>query len=240
MADPGYPLDLVEPDITDIVTEDDEPVDNFASEKQQRLLTEPLYTSWSGPPPDPEPRPFVAAANVGVFVAVKDPPLVPDALLSIDVEVHPDFWEKRHRSYFIWEMGKAPDVAIEIVSNREGGELTTKKRRYAAMRIAYYVVWDPSQQLGCERLQAFELRGDLYVPMSRPWFDSIGLGLTKWTGTFEGIEAEWLRWHKGDEALLRTGAERAESEKQRAEQAEGQVDKLLKQLREAGLEPENG
>jgi hypothetical protein len=31
--------ELLVPDIADLVTEDDTPVDNFASEKQQRLLT---------------------------------------------------------------------------------------------------------------------------------------------------------------------------------------------------------
>jgi len=32
-------------DIQDLVTEDDTPVDNLLSEKQQRLLTEPLYSA---------------------------------------------------------------------------------------------------------------------------------------------------------------------------------------------------
>ena len=43
------PLPDVAPNIDDLVTEDDTPVDNLPSEKQQRLLTEPLYSSWSGP-----------------------------------------------------------------------------------------------------------------------------------------------------------------------------------------------
>ena len=33
------------PDVEHLVTEDDTPVDNVFSEKQQRLLTEPLYSS---------------------------------------------------------------------------------------------------------------------------------------------------------------------------------------------------
>jgi hypothetical protein len=37
------------PDIQDLITEDDTPVDNLPSEKQQRLLTEPLYSAWAGP-----------------------------------------------------------------------------------------------------------------------------------------------------------------------------------------------
>jgi len=86
----GY--ELVEPDISDIVTDDDTPVDNIASEKQQRLLTEPLCTSWSGPPPvDGDLRPFLATANVGLFSSVHELPLVPDALLSVDVQANLDF-----------------------------------------------------------------------------------------------------------------------------------------------------
>ena len=37
------------PDTSHLITEDDTPVDNFLSEKNQRLLTEPLYSSWAGP-----------------------------------------------------------------------------------------------------------------------------------------------------------------------------------------------
>jgi hypothetical protein len=55
------PVEL-HPNVDHLVTEDDTPVDNIFSEKQQRLLTEPLYNSWSGPG---EGRPFVAMANVG-------------------------------------------------------------------------------------------------------------------------------------------------------------------------------
>lgn len=67
------------PSLEDLVTEDDTPVDNMFSEKQQRLLTEPLYSSW-----DPG-RPFIAAANVGLFYAVRQPPLVPDAFLRFTI-----------------------------------------------------------------------------------------------------------------------------------------------------------
>ena len=49
------------PCVDHIVTEDDTPVDNIFSEKQQRLLTEPLYSSWT------PGRLFLAAANVGLF-----------------------------------------------------------------------------------------------------------------------------------------------------------------------------
>jgi len=78
-----------------LITEDDTPVDNFFSEKQQRLLTEPLYSSWPGPGED---RPFLVAANVGVFYSISEPAIVPDIFLSLDVRMAEDWWETRGRS----------------------------------------------------------------------------------------------------------------------------------------------
>ena len=105
-------------------------MDNVYSEKQQRLLTEPLHSSWRGR----RVAPFVAMANVGLFDDVNRPPLVPDMLLSMDVELPADLDAKNHRCYFGWEYGKPPDVVVEIVSNREGGEGTTKLGAYADRR----------------------------------------------------------------------------------------------------------
>lgn len=42
---PQFLEESVAPDIGHIVIEDDTPVDNFQSEKQQRLLVEPPYSS---------------------------------------------------------------------------------------------------------------------------------------------------------------------------------------------------
>ena len=150
------PAAVVGPDVSAIVTEDDAPVDNLYSEKQMRLLTDALYTSWGGPPPEEsgQRRTFLAAANVGVFKTPKAPPLVPDVLVSVDVGPDPDIWAKEHRSYFIWEFGKEPDVVIEVVSNREGKELDEKKIGYRRMKIPYYVVWDPETFLRSAPLQA--------------------------------------------------------------------------------------
>ena len=123
----AVPVEL-RPIVDHLVTEDDTPVDNFFSEKQMRLLTEPLHTSWNGPG---QQRSFVAAANVGLFFAVHEPPLVPDMLLSTDVHLPADVHPKAHRSYFVWNYGKVPDVVVEVVSNREGGEDSGKLAAYA-------------------------------------------------------------------------------------------------------------
>ncbi|MDM8524649.1 hypothetical protein QUF80_14870, partial [Desulfococcaceae bacterium HSG8] len=92
------------PDFSRIITEDDRPVDNMFSEKQQRLLTESLNTSW-------EPgRLFVTAADVGVFYDLDEPPVVPDVFVSLDAEAADDMWEKKNRSYFLDVFGKSPEI----------------------------------------------------------------------------------------------------------------------------------
>ncbi len=228
------------PDITNVVIEDDEPVDNIYSEKQQRLLTGPLYASWQAPEgPEGEARTFVATANVGLFATAHEPPLVPDVLLSVGVEVNPDFThEKKHRTYFIWEMGKPPEVVIEVVSNKIGGELGKRKHGYARMAVAYYVVWDPEGYLDGDELVAFERRGDLYIPLELPvMFPSLGLSLAPWEGVFEGVRSRWLRWHT-DGHPVPTGAELAATERDRAEAERDRADRLAALLREHGIDPE--
>jgi len=224
-----------------LVIEDDAPVDSILTEKQERLLTEPLYSSWSGPPPAEAsaPRPFAALANVGLFSSVLEPPLVPDMMLSLDVSIPQDLGPKRNRSYFLWRYGKPPEVVIEIVSNRKGGELGERRLRYQRMRVSYYVVYDPLGELGAATLQTFDLRGGTYVPHDPPWFEGVGLGLTEWEGTFEGLTGRWLRWRTRDGQLVPTGAERAESERARADSAEARALRLAARLRELGIDPDS-
>ncbi|MCB0110665.1 MAG: Uma2 family endonuclease, partial [Caldilineaceae bacterium] len=127
-----------------LITEDDAPVDNLFSEKQQRLLTEPLYTSWPGPGDD---RPFLVTANVGLFMVNQNPAIVPDVLLSLDVVMPEDWWSMEGRSYAVWQLGKTPDLVVEIVSNRKGDELGDKLRKYEQLRVPIYVVLDPDRQI---------------------------------------------------------------------------------------------
>ena len=226
-------------DISHIVIEDDTPVDNFQSEKQQRLLVEPLYSSWS---PDSA---FIAAANVGVFYGLKQDPLVPDVFLSLHVQMPADWSLKQNRSYFGWEFGKLPEVCIEIVSNRKGNELDSKQDDYARIGVAYYVVFDPLKQLQGEdelngsRLKAWELTGKKYVELAAPlWLESVGLGLTLWDGTFEEQPGVWLRWCDRTGQVIPTGAEGLEVERQRANAAESKAQRLAERLRAMGVNPD--
>ena len=225
------PEETLTPDISSLVTEDDTPVDNLASEKQQRLLTSALYSS----KPD---EVFLAAANVGIYYTPSQPAIVPDVFLSLDVQVPENWWEKSHRCYLVWEFGKPPEVAIEIVSNREGGELDKKLKIYQQMRVSYYAVYDPSQQLGDTILRIYELRGRRYFEMADTWLEQVGLGLTIWAGEFENRQDRWLRWCNASGDILPTGDERAQTAEQRAQTAEQRAQRLAEQLRSLGIEPD--
>jgi hypothetical protein len=229
------------PDISHLITEDDEPVDSIFSEKQRRLLTEPLYSSWSGPPPEQDgaPRPFMALANVGFFSMPENNPLVPDVLLSADVRMGDDLTRKENHSYFQWKDGKAPDVVIEVVSNAKGGELGERFHRYCRAGVPYYVVYDPLHCLGEPTLHAFQRTGTQYQRMDAPRFESLGLALTEWRGTFESHADTWLRWSTLDGKLIPTGAERAEEERKRAEEATTRAEDERKRAEEATTRAED-
>jgi hypothetical protein len=208
------------PDVEHLVIEDDTPVDSLYSEKLMRLLVASLYATWLVQ--DAKKR-FLAAANVGIFYTDHDPPIVPDVLLSLDIDVPRDLRLKKNRSYFTWIYGKSPDATLEIVSNKEGRELDEKMEIYARLNIPYYIVWDPEHYLTPKELHCFSLRDKRYHECE-PWFPGIGLGVKEWRGEYEAWTDTWLRWCDERGQILLTAEERAL--------------KLAAQLRSLGVEPQ--
>ena len=70
---------------------------------------------------------------MGVFPEPRNPATVPDVFVSLDVQVQRTGGDKAHRSYFVWEFGKPPDLVVEIVSNQRGNEVDSMRQRYAEM-----------------------------------------------------------------------------------------------------------
>ena len=237
------------PDVSHLITEDDTPVDNIFSERQMALLRETLYTSWAGPG---DGRTFVAMGNVALYATNFLPPLVPDLLLSLDVTLPADPLLKEHRSYFIWLYGKPPEVVIEIVSNRKGGELSNKLLDYARLGVSYYVVYDPDAYISREPLRIFARQGARFAETTDRWLAEVELGVTTWRGVYGGMEGVWLRWSDPAGVLLATGAEakaaeqarteqarqNAEQERQRAEQERQRAELLADKLRALGIDPD--
>lgn len=129
------------PDTSHLITETEEPADNLFGEKQMRLLTEPLFSSW-----DPG-RPFWAAANVGMYEALNAKAVVPDMFLSLDASTM-QAKEFGSKCYFFWDHGKPPEVVVEIVSNQEGGELD---RKFPGRRIACRIPSTPAARRTASR-----------------------------------------------------------------------------------------
>src|SRR5262249_47570478 len=148
-----------------------------------------------------------------------------------------DLSRKENRSYFSWLMGKAPDVVIEFVSDRRGGEDSLKMVQYARAGVAYYVICDPENRLHGGDLRAFELQGRTYRPIPASWFPDVRLGLFFWTGIYENRTWRWLRWCDQQGRLVPTGHERAEQAERERDQERQARERLEAKLRSLGIDP---
>jgi len=137
--------------------------------------------------------------------------------LSLDVRLADDIWEKKNRSYFLSVFGKPPEIAVEVVSNTEGGETGKKFGIYASAGIMYYIVFDPQRLVQKGYLRVYMLSGGKYIPVVGCRMPDVGLSLKLWKGIYEGRYERWLRWCDPDGKLIPTGAELAESERRKSE-----------------------
>jgi len=160
-------------------------------------------------------------------------------------------------SYVIWQEGVSPLVAVELLSPgtekedlgqtlRDVTQPPTKWEVYERiLRIPYYVVFDRYT----DRLQVFTLQGERYQELNlesgQLWIPSLELGLGLWSGSYDGINRQWLRWWDGLGNWIPTIAEqreqerqRVEQERQRADQEKQRADRLAQKLRELGIDPD--
>jgi Uma2 family endonuclease len=114
-------------------------------------------------------KPLASRADQ-LFFAVRTPPFVPDVLVSLGVSSPANPFPKENRSSFLWEYGKATDLAVEIVSNVDGDEDTTKLKDYAKIGITYYIVCDPELHLSSTPLRVYRLADGRYANRKRACF----------------------------------------------------------------------
>ena len=160
----------------------------------------------------------------------------PDVFVALDVPVG------ERKSWVVWEEGKGPDIVIELLSEstaeRDKGE---KKQIYQnQLRTPEYFWFNPFNP---DDLAGFSLQRGVYKPIPP---DSDGnlvsqqleLMLTRWQGSFKGVETTWLRWSNLDGVLLPTDQEQAALAQQQAEDERQRADRLAARLRELGVDPE--
>ncbi len=178
------------------------------------------------------PEPFVAA-DILVYPEQGNPKnsIAPDVLVAFGVE-------RRHRmSYFVWREGKPPDWVLEVASHSTvSADLDEKGRKYAAMGVQEYWLFDPRGSLfrryGKPQLQGLELVDGDYQPLEPRLRDGERVIRSEALGLDVRVDGELLRFRAaptGEDVLHRD-----EIELDRARQAaRADEEAALRQMAEA-------
>lgn len=157
-------------------------------------------------------------------------------------------------SYVMWQESIFPYLVVELLSpGTENEDLgvslrteehpPTKWTVYEQiLRIPYYTVY--SRYTG--ELHYFKLDGSHYRELEprdgRLWLPDARLGLGLWSGTYQGIERQWLRFQDIDGRWIPTPVEKEqrqiERERQRADQERERAERLAAKLRALGVDPD--
>ena len=194
---------------------------------QMQLLIDSLEDAWQ------QRQDFYVGGNMFVYFSelqVKGHDFRgPDVFVVLDTE------RKDRRAWVAWEEGgRLPDVVIELTSEStaqvDRGE---KKRVYAKVwRLPEYFIFDPhTAELEAYRLDS-ETRDYVRVEADADGdypVRVLGLRLGVRPGRFHLHDGLFLRWLDAHGTVLPTQKERADTEKQRADEAEARLGRLLKQ-----------
>ena len=212
---------------------DEPPLETYRHLKQLILLLTSLERLWQ------DRQDFFAAGNMSIYYSNRQ-------LKSEDVR-GPDFFvvlnteRKERKSWVVWgEDGKYPNFILEILSDSTAkNDRGLKKQLYQdVFRTPDYFWFDPYTL----EFAGFKLnyrRYEQIVPNEQGWLWSDELQL------YLGIVSEKLRFFTPEAELVLTPEEaeqgqrqRAEGERQRAEAAEARAERLVRKLREMGVNPD--
>ncbi|MEH2005941.1 MAG: Uma2 family endonuclease [Nostoc sp.] len=169
---------------------------------------------------------------MGIYYDPGLPAIVPDAFLSLGIKRFYD--ENLRSSYVLWEEKKLPILVLEVVSQIDRGEYSTKKAEYARLGFLYYVIYN---QFRCDkpRLEVYKLvnnayelhDGDVYDGLClRVWLPEIGLAIGMERGTYLGIKREWLYWYDEQGERFLTPEEQMKQAQQEAQQAKQELQRV--------------
>jgi Uma2 family endonuclease len=201
---------------------------------------------------------FFIGADINLYYDVKHTGWYkrPDWFLVLDVPASESIAESR-LSYVMWQEGAAPFLMVELLSPgteaedlgqtlRVVGKPPTKWQVYEQiLRVPYYAIYDRYSN----QFRIFCLQATRYVEQTINgqgfWFPEIELGLGLWTGFYQGMQGQWLRWYDKNGDWLATDREDTLQAKQVAEEANLRADlerekaaRLADKLRELGIDPD--
>ncbi len=237
------------PDHTQLPESDGTFVKNFQEHPQSILLTDSITPILQKLHPDNQ---YCIGQDSGIYWRMTEPPErgaeAPDWFYVPNVP--PTLKGQMRRSYVLWQEIVAPLIVLEFVSGNgdEERDKTPFEGKFwvyeQAIRVPFYSMYEVTKAKvevyhhvdGYYSLLTANERGHYEIP-------ALGVELGIWQGLYQNVELPWLRWWDLQGNLLLTGEERAEQERQRAEQAESLLEKerlraeqLAEKLRQLGIE----
>jgi Uma2 family endonuclease len=252
----GWPKSL--PDHTQLPESDGTFVKNFQEHPQSLLLTDSITPILESLHPDGQ---YCIGQDSGIYWRLTEPPQkgaeapdwfyvpnVPPTLSDSSAELTS---ERLRRSYVMWQEIVSPLIVLEFVSGNgsEERDATPYEGKFwvyeQAIHVPFYGIYEESEA----RVEVYHLvdgRYQLLPANSRDRYsiEPLGVELGIWQGRYQNATLPWLRWWDASGNLLLTGAERAEAERQRAENAESLLERerqraeaLAQRLRDLGIDP---
>lgn len=190
-------------------------------------------------------RQATVLANQFLYYAQGFPKLrvAPDVMVIFDVA------PGGRDNYKIWEEGQVPTVIFEMTSfGTKGQDEIFKKTLYEQLGVKEYWLFDPKCEWVEQQLRGYRLRGEIYEPIEDGRSEPLQLRLA-----IEGKIIAFYREDTGEKLLIadelvealrqevvarQQAEERAEQERQRAEEAQLEIERLKAKLRSLNIDPD--
>ncbi|MEA5498588.1 MAG: Uma2 family endonuclease [Limnoraphis robusta] len=226
----------------------DDPVDNINQPSLAAALTEALELAGQIGERTLTPTNYGICATLNQKLVIK----APDWAFIPEIRVPR---EDVIRSYTPQLQGEFPVIVMEFISETEGTEYSSKPTYppgkwffyEQVLEVPNYAIFQPStgvlELYGLDESGRYELREP--DENQRYFIPQLHLFLGVWQGTRGNRTGYWLRWWNEAGELLLWGSELVERERQNVERERQNVERerlraerLVAQLRAAGIEPE--
>jgi len=173
--------------------------------------------------------------------------LDPNAHYSPDVLVTLGISNEKRENYKLWELGKAPDLVIEVTSKSTRlRDIGLKKGLYEAIGVKEYLLFDPRTEYLQPRFQVYRNEGSGYLPVLVPdatGYQSLTLGLIfrEQSGqlrVFDPVTGLALRTPSEQAVYAQQQAQFAQQQAQLAQESAAYAERLAQKLRALGVDPE--